>query len=88
MELTYIISESTIKQPEIEVGVTTVYLRRNYTQIQRAEEDGMPPVTMWQYEEVQLTKDEALEMLAQQQSAVEQNRADIDYVALMGGVEL
>lgn len=88
MDIKYNISESTIKQPEIEVGATTVYLRRNYAEVQRTFMEGEPPVSMWQYEEAQLTKDEALEMLTEQKSAIEQNRADIDYVALMGGVDL
>lgn len=78
MEMTYTPSESTVKQPEIEVGVTTVYFRRNYKQIERTRMEGEEPEILWSYEEAALNKDEALLALAEQQKAHTQDLADTD----------
>lgn len=78
MEMTYTPSESTVKQPEIEVGVTTVYFRRNYKQIERTRMEGEEPEILWSYEEAALNKDEALLVLAEQQKAHTQDLADTD----------
>ena len=78
MEMTYTPSESTVKQPEIEVGVTTVYFRRNYKQIERTRMEGEEPEILWSYEEAALNKDEALLVLAEQQKAHTQDLADMD----------
>jgi len=76
--MTYTPSESTVKQPEIEVGVTTVYFRRNYKQIERTRMEGEEPEILWSYEEAALNKDEALLVLAEQQKAHTQDLADTD----------
>ena len=78
MELTYVSAESAVKQPEIEVGVTTVYFRRNYKQIERTRMEGEEPEILWSYEEAALNKDEALLALAEQQKAHTQDLADTD----------
>ena len=78
MEMTYTPSESTVEQPEIEVGVTTVYFRRNYKQIERTRMEGEEPEILWSYEEAALNKDEALLVLAEQQKAHTQDLADTD----------
>ena len=78
MEMTYTPSESTVKQPEIEVGVTTVYFRGNYKQIERTRMEGEEPEILWSYEEAALNKDEALLALAEQQKAHTQDLADTD----------
>lgn len=78
MEMTYTPSESTVKQPEIEVGVTTVYFRRNYKQIERTRMEGEEPEILWSYEEAALNKDEALLVLAEKQKAHTQDLADTD----------
>ncbi len=69
MEPIYIHAESTVKPPEIEVGLTTVYLRRNIVETQRNEMEGKEPTTIYTYEETQLTKDEALFILTDGQSS-------------------
>lgn len=60
MELTYYKTESAIKQPTVEVGVTTVYFRRNFTQEERETLYGEETELMWVYEEAALSKDEAI----------------------------
>ncbi len=77
MEPTYIHAESTVSPPEIEVGVTTVYLRRNVVETQREEMDGRK-TTVYIYEEAQLTKDEALFMLANRQGGLSKAVEDAD----------
>lgn len=81
MELTYVISESTIKQPELEVGVTTVYFRRNFRLVERpARMDGEESELVWIYEEAALSKDQALRYLAEQNQFLEQAQADEDAI--------
>lgn len=79
MEPVYITAESTVRPKEIEVGVTTVYLRRNIVETQRAREmEGEEPTTIFVYEEAQLNKDEALLFLAEEQEAHTKELADAD----------
>lgn len=78
MELVYIHAESAIRPPEIEVGVTTVYLRRNYVETQRQEMDSEKTQTIWTYEEAQMSKDEALYMLTNGQADLTQSVEDAD----------
>lgn len=80
MEPVYITAESTIRPKEIEVGVTTVYLRRNIVETQRTDpmDDGHEPTTMFVYEETQLTKDEALLVLAEGQETHTRELTDAD----------
>ncbi len=80
MEPTYIHAESTVRPKEIEVGVTTVYLRRNITQTQRTDsiDENNRSSTVFVYEEAQLTKDEALLILAERQKTHSQELADTD----------
>lgn len=63
------------------MGVTTVYLRRNIVETQRTRE-GEEPQTMFVYEEAQLTKDEALLVLAERQADTAQAVADADEMAI------
>lgn len=79
MEPTYIQAESTVSPPEIEVGVTTVYLRRNVAETQYADRmEGDEPTTIFTYEEAQLTKDQALLVLAERQNTHAKEIADAD----------
>lgn len=80
MEPVYITAESTVRPKEIEVGVTTVYLRRNIVETQRTDpmDEGREPETVFVYEETQLTKDEALLVLAEQQELHAKELADAD----------
>lgn len=72
MEVTYNLAESAVKQPEIEVGPTTVYIRRNYQQIEKDSQ------LMWTYEEAAISKDDAILLLTQQQKAASDILADSD----------
>ena len=74
MKLTYIQSESTIRPREMEVGVTTVYLRQNITETQREGLDGTQ-TTMYVYQEAHLSKDEALLYLADAQDTANKKLA-------------
>lgn len=78
MELTYTPAESAVKQQEIEVGVTTVYFRRNFQQVERKRMDSEEAELIWSYEEAALNKDEALLVLAEQQKVHTQELADTD----------
>ena len=80
MEPVYTTAESTVRPKEIEVGVTTVYLRRNIVETQRTDpmDEGREPTAMFVYEEAQLTKDEALLVLAERQETHTQELADTD----------
>ena len=80
VEPVYITAESTVRPKEIEVGVTTVYLRRNNVAAQRTNPMGeeAEPETIFVYEEAQLTKDEALLVLAEGQETHTKELADAD----------
>lgn len=67
---------------------TTVYIRRNISKAQRDTGDG-ETYDYYEYEEAKLTRAEWEE--CQKELAVmdiQQQRADIDYIALMTGVDL
>lgn len=55
-----------------------MYLRRNVVETQRAEMDGRPPAVIYIYEEAQLTKDEALFLLKEQQKSLARSAEDAD----------
>ena len=83
----------TATPPAIEDGIseTTVYERRNVRR--ETVEDGMGgSITEWVYEQREYTVDEYKMMqlltMALSNNGVAQIRADIDYVAVMSGVEL
>ena len=80
MEPVYITAESTVRPKEIEVGVTTVYLRRNIIETQRTApmDEGCEPTVIFVYEEAQLTKDEALLVLAEGQETHTKELEDAD----------
>lgn len=81
MELVYTYAESTVKQPELEVGVTTVYFRRNFKQIERPPQmEGEESMLIWTYEEAAVSKDQALYILAEQNSKLSQAIADEDAI--------
>lgn len=71
MTLTYISAESTVKPEELEVGKTTVFLRRDIVEEQRDanREDGST-ITIYKYDEAKMTKDEALSYLGNRQSSL------------------
>lgn len=61
MDFNYQYAESTVRPPEIETNVNTVYLRKSYEQITRGE--GEEQVTYWTYQEAKLTQQEFSEYI-------------------------
>lgn len=77
MEPKYRYSESTVRPQPVEVGKTTVYLRKDFAEVQR--DDGRDGTyTIWTYQEAALSKDEALLVLAEQQEVHARELADAD----------
>ena len=86
MVIKYIKSKSGI-HPEL-VDTTSskkyVYLRKNVVEIQKEEE-----TIYYEYEEAKLTKKEYEQYLNELSIIdIQQQRADIDYIALMLGIDL
>lgn len=84
-------SESGIRPDEIDTtsSKTSVFLRRNIRETMRADEESGEETTFYEYEEAILTKEEYAEYLKGLALIdLEQQRADIDYLAIMTGVEL
>ena len=69
-------SESTVYPLPISKDTNCVYVRSNIVEVERED------VTFYQYDEKVYSYEEYLDMVS------EQNRADIDYVAIMTEVEL
>lgn len=90
MRIEYIKSESTIK-PELVDATSSkkvVYLRKNIEEITRENEDGST-ATVYEYDEAKLTKEEYEKYLDELEiENIRQQRADIDYIALMTGIDL
>ena len=84
-------SESTVRPDEVDTTSSkkVVYLRRNIVEKQREDEISGETVTYYEYDETKLTKEEYAEHLKGLDLIdIEQQRADIDYLAIMTGVEL
>lgn len=91
MYINYIKSESTIK-PEL-VDTTSskkyTYLRKDIIETQKTDEFSNETITLYEYQEAKLTKAEYQEYLAELSIIdIQQQRADIDYIAIMTGVDL
>jgi hypothetical protein len=91
MYINYIKSESTIK-PEL-VDTTSskkyVYPRKDIIETQKTDEISNETITLYEYQEAKLTKAEYQEYLAELSIIdIQQQRADIDYIAIMLGVDL
>ena len=89
MNIKYITSQSSIK-PEL-VDTTSskkcVYLRKDIIETQQNIDD--VEVTFYEYQEAKLTKQEYQEYLNELSIIdIQQQRADIDYIAIMTGVDL
>lgn len=73
-------SESTVFPMLLEATDATVYLRENV--VPEVRDNNGQKTTMFVYDETQYTKEEY------QAAVVAQTRADVDYIAIMQGVEL
>jgi hypothetical protein len=85
MKINYVKSQSTIK-PELIDSTSSkkyVYLRKD---IAKTQQDN---ITFYEYQEAKLTKKEYEQYLKELSIIdIQQQRADIDYIALMTGVDL
>ena len=91
MKMNYTKSESTIK-PELVDTVsskTTVYLRKNIIENERVDEETGESTPYYEYDEAKLTKEEYQEYLKELEIMdIQKQRADIDYIALVSGIDL
>ncbi len=90
MKLDYKKSESTTKPEVIDTtsSKTSVYLRKNIVEKERDDEEGNT-YQYYEYDEAKLTKEEYEKYLDELAVVdIRQQRADIDYIALMTGIDL
>ena len=91
MILNYVKSQSSVKPELIDTtsSKTTVYIRQNIVEVEKTNESDNTSTTFYEYEEAKLTKQEYQEYLKELSIIdIQQQRADIDYIALMTGVDL
>ena len=91
MKMNYVKSESTIKPELIDTtsSNTTVYIRKNIIEKERMDKETGDSTTYYEYDETKLTKEEYKEYLKELEIIdIQKQRADIDYIALMSGIDL
>ena len=89
--MNYVKSESTIKPELIDTtsSKTTVYIRQNIVENIKKDEMSGKETVFYEYEEAKLTKAEYKEYLKELEIIdIQKQRADIDYIALMSGIDL
>ena len=91
MKLNYIKSQSSVK-PEL-VDTTSskvvVYLRQNIVENIKTDEMTGEKTVFYEYDEAKLTKEEYQEYMKELEIIdIQKQRADIDYIALMSGIDL
>ena len=91
MKLNYVKSQSSV-EPELVDTIsskTTVYLRQNIVENKKTDEMSGKETVFYEYEEAKLTKEEYQEYLKELEIIdIQKQRADIDYIALMSGMDL
>lgn len=76
------------KEIDTESSPSCIYIRRNITR-QTRNQDNNEETTYWSYDEAKLTRDEYNQYVTELSVAdIQQQRADIDYIALMIGLDL
>ena len=91
MKLNFIKSQSSVKPDLVDTtsSKTTVYIRPNIVENQRTDEMSGETSTFYEYQEAKLTKEEYQEYLKELEIIdIQKQRADIDYIALMSGIDL
>ena len=91
MRLNYIKSQSSVKPDLIDTtsSKAVVYLRQNIVEKIKTSEMSGEETVFYEYEEVKLTKQEYQEYLKELEIIdIQKQRADIDYIALMSGIDL
>ena len=91
MILNYVKSQSSIKPELIDTtsSKTSVYIRQNIIENIKTDEMSGEETVFYEYEEAKLTKAEYQEYLKELEIVdIQKQRADIDYIALMSGIDL
>ena len=98
MKLNYIKSQSSVKPDLVDTtsSKTTVYIRQNIVEKEKSIEnnnsednDTASTAVFYEYDEAKLTKEEYQEYLKELEIIdIQKQRADIDYIALMSGIDL
>ena len=91
MKLNYVKSSSSVKPDLVDTtsSKTTVYIRQNIVENIKTDKMSGEKTVFYEYEEAKLTKAEYQEYLKELEIIdIQKQRADIDYIALMSGVDL
>ena len=91
MKLKYVKSQSSVKPDLIDTtsSKVVVYLRQNIVEKIKTDEMSGKETVFYEYEEAKLTKQEYHEYLKELEIIdIQKQRADIDYIALMSGIDL
>ena len=91
MKLNYIKSQSSVKPDLVDAtsSKVVVYLRQNIVENIKTDEMSGEETVFYEYEEAKLTKEEYQEYLKELEIIdIQKQRADIDYIALMSGIDL
>ena len=91
MKLNYIKSQSSVKPDLVDTtsSKVVVYLRQNIVENIKTDETSGKETVFYEYEEAKLTKEEYQEYLKELEIIdIQKQRADIDYIALMSGIDL
>ena len=91
MKLNYVKSQSSVKPDLIDTtsSKVVVYLRQNIVENKKTDEMSGEETVFYEYEEAKLTKAEYQEYLKELEIIdIHKQRADIDYIALMSGIDL
>ena len=91
MKLNYIKSQSSVEPDLVDTtsSKTTVYIRQNIVENIKTDEMSGEETVFYEYEEAKLTKEEYQEYLKELEIIdIQKQRADIDYIALMSGIDL
>ena len=91
MKLNYIKSQSSVKPDLVDTtsSKTTVYIRQNIVKNIKTDKISGEETVFYEYEEAKLTKAEYQEYLKELEIIdIQKQRADIDYIALMSGIDL
>lgn len=91
MKLNFVKSQSSVKPDLVDTtsSKTTVYIRQNIVENIKTDEMSGEETIFYEYEEAKLTKAEYQEYLKELEIIdIQKQRADIDYIALMSGIDL
>ena len=91
MELNYVKSQSSVKPDLVDTtsSKVVVYLRQNIVENIKTNEMSGEESVFYEYEEAKLTKAEYQEYLKELEIIdIHKQRADIDYIAIMSGIDL